>query len=383
LKSKLYQKLPFILFVLMAHVSSGIPSRAMAGTLRLTPEQIERLGIRIERLEQGSAGATLARPATVAFDLDRIARVGPRISAKVISVKKDLGASVKKGDVLAVLSSVELGLAETRYPAARARLETEQRNYARERGLYEKKISSEASMIEARARYREAEAKLDAARDTLRLYGLSDKEIEHLHESDRHSLSQLRLTSPIDGVVNRRDLAPGDTIGPNETPIHVVDASRLWVMIDAFEQDAPYLAPGQEIVLTVRSLPGRSFRGKVNWVSQELEPNTRTVQTRAAVDNPDWLLRAGMFGTALIHTGRTAETALAPVDAIQTLDGKQVVFVPGEGAGSFEPVPVVLGKESDGSVEILSGVRPGQQVVTEGAFTLKSTLTAGNRSDDD
>lgn len=233
-----------LLFVLAVTLSGGIADRATAEALRLTPEQIDRLGIRVERLEQGSAGATLARPTTVAFDLDRIARVGPRISAKVISVSRDLGASVKKGDVLAVLSSVELGLAETRYRAAKARLATEKKNYARERGLYEQKISSEADMLEARARYEGAEAKLDAAHDTLGLYGLSEEEIEHLHEGNWHTLSRLHLTSHIDGVVDRRDLAPGDTVRPNDTPIHVVDASRLWVMIDAFEQDALYVAPG-------------------------------------------------------------------------------------------------------------------------------------------
>jgi len=95
------------------------------------------------------------------------------------------------------------------------------------------------------------------------------------------------------------------------------------------------------------------------------------------VDNPERLLRAGMFGTARIGVGGGSITAMAPVDAIQTLDGKKVVFMVGDEGGAFMPVPVTLGEESDGFVEILSGALPGQQVVTEGAFSLKSALEAG------
>ncbi|MFQ5666198.1 MAG: efflux RND transporter periplasmic adaptor subunit [Candidatus Binatia bacterium] len=368
-----------------AHSQGELPHAGTAngGEVHLTPGQIERLGIRVERLKAGTARTAITRPATVAFDLDRVARVGPRIAAKVVSVTKDLGTAVKKGEVVAILTSVQLGLAQTRYVAARARLETQRRAYAREQDLYEKHVSSEASMLEARARYGEAEAKLDAARDTLRLYGWSAKEIEALHRRGRHPLSYLYLTSPINGVIQRRDLAPGDTVEPNQTPIHVVDTSRLWVMIDAFERDVPRLATGQKIELRVQSLPGRTFRGTVDWISQELKKDTRTVDVRAAVANPERLLRAGMFGTARIATGRSADTALAPVDAIQTLGAKQVVFVAGDEAGSFKPAPVILGEEAGGLVEIASGVQPGQQVVTEGAFALKSAFTASSRSADD
>ncbi|MFQ5990058.1 MAG: efflux RND transporter periplasmic adaptor subunit [Candidatus Methylomirabilales bacterium] len=348
--------------------------------VHLELEQIERLGIRVDRLKAGSARATITRPATVAFDLDRVARVGPRITAKVVRVTKDLGAAVKKGEVVAVMNSVELGLARTRYLAARGRLETERTNHERQKILHTKGISSEASMLEAKARFHEAEANLQAARETLRLYGLSPKEIEAVQVGDTQSLSSYYLTSPIEGVVQRRDLAPGATVEPNETPIHVVDTSRMWVIVDAFERDTVRLAPGQEIELRVRSLPGRTFRGRINWVSQELKKDTRTLQVRAVMGNADRILRAGMFGTARIYTGETTEAALVPVDAVQTLGNEKVVFVPGNEPGSFEPVPVALGEESDGLVEIISGVQPGSQVVTEGAFALKSALTARGRS---
>ncbi|MFQ5684128.1 MAG: efflux RND transporter periplasmic adaptor subunit [Candidatus Binatia bacterium] len=353
------------------------------GKVHLKPEQIERLGIRVGRLKAGSARATITRPATVAFDLDRIARVGPLITAKVVRVTKDLGDIVKRGEVVAVMESVQLGLARTRYLATRARLETERANYEREKILYAKHIASEASMLEARARFREAQANLEAARETLRVYGLSREEIEEVQPEGKTPLSYYYLRSPMDGMIQRRELAAGETIEPSETPVLVVDTSRVWIMVDAFESEAPLVKVGQKIELTVHSLPGRTFRGRINWVSRELEKKTRTLRARAVVKNPGRVLRAGVFGHARIYTGQSGNAALAPVDAVQTIGKEKIVFVPGKKAGRFEPVPVILGAESDGMVEIVSGVKPGDRIVTGGAFSLKSALTASSRSADE
>ncbi|MFQ5906608.1 MAG: efflux RND transporter periplasmic adaptor subunit, partial [bacterium] len=188
------------------------------------------------------------------------------------------------------------------------------------------------------------------------------------------------LKSPLKGVIQRRDLSPGDTVGSDETPITVVNTCRMWVMVDAFERDIPLLQLGQKIELNVRSIPGRTFRGAVDWISRELEKETRTVQIRAIIENPEHILRAGMFGTALIHTAKLAEATIVPVDAVQTVEEKNVIFVPGDEEGSFKPVPVTLGEESDGWVEIVSGLKPGVPVVTAGAFHLKAAVTAGKRS---
>lgn len=347
--------------------------------IHLQPEQIEKLGIQVDGVKVGNVRAIINRPATITFDLDRVAKVGPRITAKVVRVNKDLGDLVDKGEKIAVMSSVQLGKAKARYLTVRARVETERASYEREKKLYAKRISSEADMLEAQARYREAEAKLEAAREALRLYGLSPEEIEAVQSSGGQSLSYYRLTSPIKGIIQRRDLAPGDTVEPDKTPIYVVDTQQMWVMVDAFERDVPLLTLGQEMELTVRSLPGHTFRGTVDWVSLELEENTRTVRVRAIVNNPEQILRAGMFGTARIHTGKVGKTPMVPVDAVQTVGEEKVVFVPGDEDGSFQPVQVTLGEESDGWVEIAAGLELGARVVIGGAFHLKSALTAVGR----
>jgi cobalt-zinc-cadmium efflux system membrane fusion protein len=209
---------------------------------------------------------------------------------------------------------------------------------------------------------------------------MSQNDVDNIEAGSDQPLSYFYVTSPLDGVVQERNISPGQTVGPNETPIHVADLSRVWVMIDAYEQDIPSLNNGQQISLSVRSIPGQAFKGKTDWVSYALEKETRTMPVRAIVENPNGQLRAGMFGTARIFTGSKQSTAMIPVDAVQTIEGEDMVFVPGDEAGSFKPVPVMLGDENDNYVEIASGLQPGDRAVIAGAFDLKSALTAQTRS---
>jgi len=348
--------------------------------IHLSNEQIQRLGIQMEPLKLGSTRAIISRPATVSFDLDRVARLGPRLRAKVVKVIKDMGETVEAGETVAIMSSIELGHSKARYLSAQTRLETELATYNREKTLYTKRITSEASMLEAQARYFEAKAELISSKEALRLYGLPRKEIEAIQSGGNQPLSHFPLKSPIKGVIQRRQISPGDTVGPDETPISVVDTSQVWVFVNAFEHDIPLLQKGQEIQLTVGSLPDNIFNGNLDWISRELKKETRTVEVRAIIKNPANLLRAGMFGTALIHTGKGPKTSIIPVDAIQTIEEQNVVFVPGDEDGSFRPVPVKLGQEADGWVEIFSELKPGDPVVISGAFNLKAAITAGKRS---
>lgn len=352
----------------------------VSGTVHLTPEQIDALGIEVRALQAGSAEGILERPVTVQLDPDRVALVGPRIEAKVERVLRDLGDVVRPGDPLAVMSSVELGEAKAQHLALKSRLQTAEASYQRERRLVEDQISSEAEMLEAQAQFRAAEADVDVIHERLRLYGLSDAAIEAIEPEAAEPLSFFRLTSPVAGVVQQRDISPGQTVGPTDTPIHVARLDRLWLMIDAFEQDVPRLAEGQPVTFTVRSLPGRTFRATTDWISYVLDPETRTLRVRAVAENPDGALRAGMFGTAAIEVGGGDGHAMLPVDAVQTLGDERVVFVPGEEAGEFRSVPVRLGPEGGGMVEVVAGLSPGDAAVVHGAFELMSAATASGRS---
>lgn len=356
--------------------SSGQEART---EVHLSPEQRALLNVQIGETAVGHAEAIVSAPATIQFDPDLTARVGPRLEAKVVRVPVDLGEAVERGDLLAVLESVELGRARARYLTANAMLETAQAEYAREERLAEQQISSQSELLESRARLREAEAERQAALEALRLYGLGADEITSTEHGK--SLSRLTLTAPIAGVVQQRDLAPGQTLGPNDTPIHIVDDARMWLMIDASESYLDLLDVGQPVEFTSRALNGRSFAGTLDWISRELDERSRTVTLRAVLDNAEGVLRAGLFGTARVQTGSDGEgPPRVPIDAVQRLDEQDIVFVPGEERHAFRAQPVMLGHEGDGWVEVVSGLEPGDRLVTEGAFDLMSTLTASSRS---
>lgn len=349
--------------------------------VHLGSERSESLGIRVATVQGGSARSVVLRPATFQMDPDRRALVGPRIEAKVVRVLADLGDRVQEDDTLAILSSVELGRAKATFLTSRARLKTAEAEYRREQSLFEKQISSEAELLESEARHAQARAELNAARETLRLYGLTLDDVAAIDTGGEEPLSYFALRSPAAGRVQQRDLSPGQTVGPTETPIHVADVRQLWAMVEAYDQDVPILETGRSVELTVRNVPGRTFRGEIDWISYELDPETRTLSVRAIVENEDGLLRAGMYGTARMDLSTDARNALLPVDAVQTLGEHSVVFVPGHEEGAFQPVEVQLGAESqEGWVEIMAGIQPGDEAVVEGAFDLMSAATAAGRS---
>ncbi|HKJ72661.1 MAG TPA: efflux RND transporter periplasmic adaptor subunit, partial [Alphaproteobacteria bacterium] len=186
--------------------------------------------------------------------------------------------------------------------------------------------------------------------------------------------------SPISGIVQHRDAEPGETIGPDDTPFTVVNTDEVWLFVDLFERHITKVAAGQSVQFSARALSDRNFAGTIDWVSRSLDEEARTVRVRATMNNPDDILRDGMFGTARINTKSDQRLALVPVDAVQTLQEDSVVFVPGKKDGAFRAQTVTLGQESEGVVEIQSGLEPGADVVLSGAFDLMSALTASGRS---
>ena len=383
---------------------AATPVKAAKGAraVHLTADQRGRLSVQLDTLSGGSASSGLKRPAALKFNPDQVARTGPRVNAKVERVLVDLGDRVQQGQAVAVMNSMKLGEAKSDYLTAKARLETARATYEREKKLRKEGISSEAELLQARSEFQEVKSEVEAAAETLRLYGLSNSAIQNIEAGGGGDASQFVLRSPISGRVEERDLSPGQSVSRSETPIHVADASTMWAMIDAYERDLTALEEGQDVVLDVRGLDGQTFRGQIDFISAQLDEESRTVKARAVIQNKNHQLRAGMFGTARIEAGSgwsssegaasavsdsagaaaaSAGNAMIPTDAVQQVNGESVVFVPGEEEGAYRVQPVQTGAETEGGmVTITSGLAPGDVAVTQGAFDLKSALTASGRS---
>lgn len=186
----------------------------------------------------------------------------------------------------------------------------------------------------------------------------------------------LELKAPIDGVIVERKSTVGELIG-RETEVYTIsDPNDLWVLAEIKERDIGAVRVGQEAEFSVLAYPGETFRGKVVLVGNRVEPGTRTLEARVAVNNADGRLKPGMFTDVEIATTALRDVLVISDEALQTMENEKVVFVALDGS-RFERRVVKTGLEQHGRVQILSGLSVGERVVTEGSFILKSELLKG------
>jgi len=355
------------------HPSTSVQAK---GVVTLSEEAYRTLHVQTVAAEKRPFIQKIQATAVIKPNEDRLAHVSPRIPGKVVEVHALLGDRVTKGDLLAVLDSVELGKAKADYLKFKALTDVQQKNYLREKRLFSQKISSEKEVLEAEAAYLSAKAEFDAAHATLHLYGLGAEEIHKIAWSAEEPISHFPLLSPFAGTVVEKHAVVGEAVSPKTKLYTIADLSTLWIQLDIYEKDLTRVSTGMEVALRVESYPQDTFHGQVAYVGDLLNEATRTMPSRVEIDNRTGKLKAGMFATATIASweGGEEKTVLAiPATAVQRIEGKPVVFVQA-GELSFARRWVTLGESFDQWVEVVSGVEEGEQVVSEESFTLKSEL---------
>jgi cobalt-zinc-cadmium efflux system membrane fusion protein len=335
--------------------------------VRISPEALSRNGIRLGTAEAGVLTGAFEVPAEVQLNPDRVAHISPLVEGQLLSVDVTLGDQVEAETQLARLRSVELGQARAELSRTTSLRDVAEQNRDRQRRLREEGISSERSLLEAELAYEQADAERDAARSRLRVFGLRGG-----------SGPDMTLESPIAGVVVERHATRGENVSPDDTLFIVADLSRVWVIGRVYEQQVAQVASGMTATLTLNAYPGRTWTGTVDFVGATLDESTRTLPIRVEIDNPDGLLRPGLFGSLRLASGQpTSTSVVVPLSAVQTVDNRTVVFVPGHEDGEFAAHAVTTGRENTRQVEVLEGLDPGARIVVEGAFILKSELMRG------
>ena len=288
-----------------------------------------------------------------------------------------LGDQVKLEQPLALLDSIELGQKKSAFLQAMTNRDVDQRNFERQKGLFEQRISSEKEYLEAKGAYEKNFAAYRAAYEALRLIGLSDEVINKINWSEKGKpLSSFLLLAPQAGTVIERPFTRGELITPKDNAFTIADLSTVWFLLDIYEQHLAVVKVGSEVKITVDAYPGETFRGKIIYLDNVVNPDTRTVDARVEISNPDRRLRPGMFARATLTlvSGNEGEKVIAvPQDAIQQVDDKPVAFVE-ERPGSYLVRQVVVGRRSGQDVEVRSGLSEGERIVTQGSFYLKSVL---------
>lgn len=346
------------------------------GVVELSPEAVARIGLRTVPVSLRPLAGRQATTGKVGFDETRLAHVGARVSGRLVRVEAGLGDRLDEGAVLAVVDSVELGQARADYLRARARHEVAEKRLERARSLHADRIVSEAEVLEAEAEAREVAADLAASRETLALLGLANDEIDKLSWGDA-SASLVAVRAPFAGWVIAKEATRGELVAPEKTLFTVADLGEVWLWIDVYERQLRSVRLGDRVEARFDAWPGDTFTGELAYLADELDPASRTIRARVDLPNPQRRLKPGMFARVLLSAdGEDGQQVLAVSrEAVQRQGDSAVVFVK-TGERRFERRPVELGQATDQWVEILSGLTAGEEVVTVGAFLLKSQASA-------
>ncbi len=340
--------------------------------VELTPEGIQRSGIRMAPARREALIGGQEVPAEVQLNPDRVAHVTPLVTGQVASVSAALGDLVKKGQVLASLKSVALADARAEVARAAAAVRLARTQYDRQLQLDNEGIGAKRELIEAKNALDRSQSELAAANSRVRVYGGAGA-----------GGANVQITSPLDGVITERHATPGEVVDGKEPMFVVADVSRVWVIGRVYEQDVAAAQVGTQAVVTLQAYPGRSWPGTVGYVGAVLDEHTRTLPIRIELDNPDGTLRPGLFGSIALPPPESggAQLTVVPEEAVLEVEGRDVVFVPAGEPNHFRAVPVKTGAHAHRLVEIREGVKPGDQVVVAGAFVLKSELLKGQMAE--
>jgi len=351
------------------------------GLVTLTAEEVRSGAIVVQPAVRGEFKLHRDFPATVAANLHATADITALVRGRVVDVYADLGQQVKAGDLLAMLNSSDLGMAQSAYLKAVAKLYVAERANERATMLLREKVIGlaeaqrrQGEMLSLRAEKREAE-------DRLRLLGMSEEQIAKL-DHDQKILSYVPITAPFDGRVIARNLTKGEVVEVTEKLFTVADLSEVWVLANIPEKDITFIRADagtnksgveQLVEVLLTAYPGEVFHGKVTYVGDVLDVATRTMNLRLELPNPERKLKPEMYATIRVHSLPEPGVLMVPESAVQRERDRRFVFVQRD-PHTFEARDVTLGETNGEAVKIVDGLKEGEPVVVKGAYVLKSEL---------
>ena len=332
------------------------------GKLTLSAEQIKAAGVTLESAAPRDLGTVVSFPGEIRFDEDRTAHVVPRVPGVVETVQANLGESVKKGQVLAVIASQQISDLRSEQQAAQRRVELARVTFSREKQLWQDKISAEQDYLQARQALQEAEISLANAKQKVSAIGASVNSVGG---------NRYELRAPFDAVVVEKHLTVGEVVSEATNAFILSDLNQVWATFAVPPTDLAKVTTGRAVKVSSPDM-NVEVEGKVGYVGSLLGEHIRAATVRVTLTNPNGAWRPGLFVNIAV-TSQTDRVAVAvPEHAVQTVEDKPSVFV--RTAEGFDTRPVKLGRRDSGYVEITDGIEAGAQVATNGSFTLKSEL---------
>lgn len=326
------------------------------GTVMLDAATQQKIGVTYTTVRRAHLKRTIRTVGLLQMDDEKISRVHVKVAGWIEDVFLNyVGKLVKKGQPLFTLYSPDLVSTEQEYLIAR-----KGQQYLAKTPYTD--VSSDADSL------------LNAARDRLRLWDVTDVQIRDLETSGK-AQRVMTLYSPISGFVMTRNAYQQTYVTPETDLYEIADLSTIWVYVDIFEYEAPYVHVGQTAQMQLSYFPGRTYRGKVTYIYPTLDPKTRTIKVRLEFPNPGYELKPDMYADVQLNVNYGTQT-LVPSEAILNSGTRQVVFI-AKGDGYFEPRDIKIGDQFDRQTVVLAGLKPGEKIVASGNFLIDSESRLG------
>ncbi len=337
--------------------------------------------VRAAQIETGTAASqpidsTVATTGRVTFDDLKVAHIFSPVTGRVATLNAGLGQRLKRGDALATIVSPDVGQWSSDLGKANADYIAAEHDFKRKTELLAVKAVAQADYEASEDAYRQAKA--EKQRAELKSQMLRGGKSDAVNQS-------FTLTTPIDGEVIARMLTPGVEVQgqyANGAAVELLTVGQLdtvWVMADIYESDLGRVRVGSPVVVSALAYPGKTFEGKVDWVSGTLDPQTRTAKVRCTFDNKDRLLKPEMYANVRITASQARQALSVPRSAVVRLGEQAVVFAQAgqmpDGRLRFERLPVTVDDAVEGAfVTVDHGVAAGDKIVTHGAQALSQTM---------
>ena len=353
--------------------------KSASGLVTMGADAQQHVGMKISPAKMTQLTEYLQVTGTVQPVDSRVSQVRSPARGRLVDVRAKVGDRVRAGQELACIDNLEAAELTAQLSSARAELQ----RYRVQWAAQAKQVDRNQKLSEIGATplkdYEQSRAEYQALEESLRsqeavIAGLTAR-LRRFGKSDPDPTTTVltAITAPFAGIITKAVTAPGEVVEPSTELFTVADISHVWVQAEVYEKDLGRLQVGQSAIIHVDTYPSESFAGKVTYISDALDPQTRTAKVRCEVANGNVRLKLDMFATVELPTTFNRQAVAVPVGAVQQLESKTVVFVQ-RGAAQFEPREITPGKTVNGLVEVLAGLRAGEPVVIVGAFHLKSIV---------
>ena len=335
---------------------------AQEGKVALTDAQIAAANIALDTSGPAIVRTAIQFPGEIRFDEDRTAHIVPRAAGVVESVSANLGQQVKRGQVLAVISSATVSETRAELQGAQRRRELARTTYEREKTLWEQKISPQQDVLQAQQALREAEISVANATQKLLTLGAS---------TGSASLGRLELRAPFDGIVFEKHIALGESVKEDASVFTISDLSKVWAEMNIPARELSQVRVGERVVVRAGASDATA-EGAISYVGALLGEQTRTARARVVLPNPQGAWRPGLFVTLEVQSKEAGTPVAVTVasSALQTVEGKTSVYLKVD--GGFMPQPVTVGRNDGQRAEILGGLKPSASYAATGSFVVKS-----------